>query len=94
MKLYATLEKYENGQTEGLGSNDKLTIELKQGNRKVGHLTFVPGHIEIWTKDDTGDHYWSREIALKGKKQKDECEHDETYYKYGSKCSMCGQQMP
>lgn len=76
MKLYATLAKIENGQSEGVGSNERLDIRLKQGNKEVASIVFIEGYIEIWTKDNTGDHYWNREIVLKGKKQKgdpDDC---------------------
>lgn len=86
MKLYATIEN-EKGKREGVGSNEKLTFELRVGNKKlaVGEVEEIKGGIYLYITTTLGQigegyealedqciDYFITEKELKGKKQKGE----------------------
>jgi hypothetical protein len=101
MKLNATLKNNRGGK-KNTADDTRILIELSYKNKIVGEIGLyaiiddkVEGYRIVWNDPDKGfsDNNVLKEI-VKGKTQKDGCEHDELYYKYGAKCSKCGEQLP
>lgn len=89
MKLYATITN-EKGKKEGIGSNEYLDIDIRAGNKLIAMFTLKEDENGDITLFDEDDEPVTQSYTIKGKSQKGECLHKNTFNYMGKiHCTKC-----